>query len=238
MTPNSDRGDSDLEGLDPYALMDVEANRLDGFFASVDDAGWRAPSRCEGWSVRDVLAHLTASEDYNRACLDGTVSAFLAGMGARGVTDLASANELGIRDLDDVDTPALLETWRTRASENRDGFRAREGADVDSSVGPYPARWQAFHLAAELAIHADDVGAPVEDAEAGGRTHWLAQFGRFALKEHNPELQTKASDNRTHVQGEGIDVDLADADFVAAASGRLPEDSPLDPETRRALAVT
>ena len=89
MTPNSDRDDSDLEGLDPYALMDVEANRLDGFFASVDDAGWRAPSRCEGWSVRDVLAHLTASEDYNRACLDGTVSTFLAGMGARGVTDLA-----------------------------------------------------------------------------------------------------------------------------------------------------
>ena len=61
----------------------IEADRLDRFFAGLDDAGWtRASSRCDGWTVRDMLAHLTASEDYNRACLDGTVGAFLADMGA------------------------------------------------------------------------------------------------------------------------------------------------------------
>jgi hypothetical protein len=27
---------------------------------------------------------------------------------------------------------------------------------VDTSVGDYPCRWQAFHVAAELATHADD----------------------------------------------------------------------------------
>ena len=52
---------------------------------------------------------------------------------------------------------------------NRDGFRARDGGDVDSSVGAYPARWQAFHLAFELATHADDVGVPVADAEEARR---------------------------------------------------------------------
>ena len=76
-----------------------------------------------GWSVRDVLAHLAASEDYNRACLDGTVSTFLGALGARGVTDLNGANELGIRDFDDVATPELLETWRTRVAANVADFR-------------------------------------------------------------------------------------------------------------------
>ncbi len=132
--------DHDLAGLDPYDLMATEADRLDRSFTGLDDAAWGRASRCDGWTVRDMLAHLTASEDYNRACLDGTVAAFLATMGERGVTDLESANEVGIRDLDGVATPELLATWRTRAAENREAFRARDGGDVDSSVGAYPAR--------------------------------------------------------------------------------------------------
>src|SRR5262245_53479450 len=110
--------DQDLTGLDPYDLMDRERARLDQFFASLDEAGWQRPSRCAGWSVRDGLAHLASSEDYNRACLDATVSTFLAALGERGATDLASANDLGVRDLDGVATPELLATWRTRAAEN------------------------------------------------------------------------------------------------------------------------
>ena len=92
--------DSDLEGLDPYDIMDAEAARLDRFFAGLDADAWMQPSRCEGWSVRDVLAHLLASEGYNAASLDGKVAEFLAAWSARGVTDLSSANEFGIRELD------------------------------------------------------------------------------------------------------------------------------------------
>jgi uncharacterized protein (TIGR03083 family) len=229
--------DQDLAGLDPYDLMATEADRLDRYFVGLDDAAWSRASRCDGWTVRDLLAHLTASEDYNRACLDGTVSAFLASMGERGVTDLASANEVGIRDLDGVATPELLATWRTRATENREAFRARDGGDVDSSVGAYPARWQAFHLAFELAIHADDVGAPVTD-EAAARTQWLAQFGRFALKESKPDTETEAHAGRTRVRGGDVDVDLPDSEFVRAAAGRAAGDPVLDDATRAYLAVT
>jgi uncharacterized protein (TIGR03083 family) len=230
--------DHDLAGLDPYDLMATEADRLARYFAGLDDAAWSRATGCEGWSVRDLLAHLTASEDYNRACLDGTVGAFLASMGERGVTDLASANEVGIRDLDGLATSELLATWRTRANENREAFRARDGSDVDSSVGPYSARWQAFHLAFELAIHADDVGAPVADGEAASRTQWLAQFGRFALKETKPDTETEAHDGRTRVRGGGLEVDLPDADFVLAAAGRAAGDPALDDAARSYLAVT
>jgi uncharacterized protein (TIGR03083 family) len=229
----------DLEGLDPYDLMAAESARLERFFSSVGDDGWATPSRCEGWSVRDVLAHLVSTEDYNQACLEGTAQQFLAGVGAKGAVDLASANEIGIRELDDRTPEQLLELWRARSAENREGFRARDGADVDSSVGAYPARWQAFHLAFELATHADDVFVPVAPAEAGPRNAWQARFGRFALREAKPDLAVGVvDDGRTHVQGEGVDVQLTDDQFVPALAARLPAGSGLDAAAATALSVT
>jgi uncharacterized protein (TIGR03083 family) len=229
--------DKDLEGLDPYDLMAAEAGRIDRFFSDLSDADWKKPSRCEGWSVRDVLAHLRSSEDYNRACLDGTVQAFLGEMGAKGATDLTSANELGIRELDDQATPALVESWREKAAANREDFRARDGGDVDSSVGAYPARWQAFHLAFELATHADDVGVPVTNDEAASRNAWQARFGRFALKEGKPEVEIEAHDGRTHVRAGDVDADLTDEQFVQAVAARVPPGS-LDDKVAAALSVT
>ncbi len=230
--------DQDLTGLDPYELMAAEAARLDQFFASASSDVWKKPSRCDGWSVRDLLAHLAASEEYNQACLDGTVQQLLADIGAKGAVDLASANEIGIHDFDDQAPEQVLETWRTRSSENREKFRARDGGDVDSSVGAYPARWQAFHLAFELATHADDVGVPLSDGEAGDRIEWQARFGRFAIKELKPELTIEAGDGRTHVSGDGVDVDLSDEQFVQAVAARLPAGSGIDDETAVTLSAT
>jgi uncharacterized protein (TIGR03083 family) len=230
--------DRDLDGLDPYDLMDGEAARLDRFFAGLDnDDAWARPSRCEGWSVRGVLAHLLASEDYNTACLDGRAADFLAALGARGATDLSSANELGIRDLDGKSTAELISEWRTANGATRARFRDRDGGDVDSSIGAYPARWQAFHLAFELAVHADDVGVPVTAAEADARIAWQAQFGRFALKELNKDLEIETRDGETRVQGDGVDITLPDAVFVEAVAARVGDDA-IDAEARALLSAT
>jgi uncharacterized protein (TIGR03083 family) len=230
--------DHDLEGLDPYDLMAAESARLESFFAAAGESDWEKPSRCAGWRVRDLLAHLVATEDYNQACLEGTVQQFLADVGAKGAVDLASANEIGIRELDDRTPAQLLELWRTHSAQNREGFRARDGADVDSSVGSYPARWQAFHLAFELATHADDVHVPTAPGEAAGRDAWQARFGRFALREVKPDLTVDVVDGRTRVKGEGVDVELADDEFVRAVAARLPAGSGLDAPTAAALSVT
>src|SRR3954471_3134281 len=64
--------------FDPFDIFDTEAARLDRFFCSLDAAGWERPSRCAGWSVRDVLGHLAGEELYNHACLDGQIGEFLA----------------------------------------------------------------------------------------------------------------------------------------------------------------
>jgi len=230
--------DRDLEGLDPYDLMDAEAARLDGFFSGLDDGAWSRPSRCAGWSIRDVLAHLVASEQYNAACLQGTVPDLLASLGARGATDLAAANELGIRDLDGRSPRELVSDWRAVNGATRAGLRGRDGTDIDTSVGPYSAHWQAFHLAFELAVHADDVGVPVSAGERDARIDWQAHFGRFALKELNKDLAFEPGSGVTHVKGEGLDLELPDADFVAAVAGRLGDDGPLDAEARAVLSAT
>jgi uncharacterized protein (TIGR03083 family) len=230
--------DQDLQGLDPYDLMAAEAARLDRFFAGLGESDWRTPSRCEGWSVRDVLAHLASSEDYNRACLDGVVQQFLGQMGAKGATDLATANEIGVREFDAQSPQQILDTWRATSSKNREDFRARGGGNVDSTVGDYPARWQAFHLAFELATHADDVAVPVTNDEAAARNAWQARFGRFALKELKPDIAIDAHDGRTHVRTDDLDVDLTDEQFVQAVAARLPAESGLDDQTAAALSAT
>jgi uncharacterized protein (TIGR03083 family) len=230
--------DNDLAGLDPYDLMAAEASRLDEFFTSAGADDWKKPTRCEGWSTRDLLAHLAASEDYNGACLDGTVQQFLADVGAKGAVDLAAANDIGIREFDDRTPEEILEIWRARSTQNREGFRARDGGDVDSSVGAYPARWQAFHLAFELATHADDVGAPVVSSDVAARNAWQARFGRFAIKELKPELTIAAADGRTHVNGDGVDVELPDEVFVQAVAARLPAGSGIDDDTATVLSAT
>jgi hypothetical protein len=188
--------------------------------------------------VRDLLAHLLASEQYNTASLNGTVPDFLASVGAKGATDLASANELGIRELDDHSTDQLISEWRTAVAATREGLRDRDGGDIDTSVGAYPARWQAFHLAFELAVHADDAGVPVSPEEEAARNAWQAQFGRFALKELNKDLDLKPGNGATQVRGEGIDLELPDAVFVEAVAARLGDDGPLDAEQRALLSAT
>ncbi len=145
-------------------------------------------------TVRDVLGHLAASEDYHRACLDGTVAAFLAGFAERGGTDLDSVNALGVADYADLSPAKVLARWRAASADNRRRFRERGDGVVDTSIGNYPCHWQAVHVAAELATHADDIGVPVTPGEHAERTAWRASYSRFALAEAKPQLKIRHAD--------------------------------------------
>ena len=79
-----------------------------------------------------------------------------------------SANEIGIREFDGQTTGrAPRDLAHASRGEPRSVPRARRRRRRQQ-VGAYPARWQAFHLAFELATHADDVGVPVTDGRGGG----------------------------------------------------------------------
>jgi uncharacterized protein (TIGR03083 family) len=227
--------DRDLDGLDPYDVFDREAARLYRYFTSIDDATWVASTRCEGWNVRDVLGHLRAVEDYNQACLDFRVQDVFAEMGARGATDMDSFNAIGITDYAGVATDALVEDWRTVSADTRKRFRDRDGGDVDSSVGAYPARHQAFHLASELATHADDIAVPVTDDEEPARTRWRAAVSRFALREVKPDVELEARDGATWFRAGDVEGTIDDVDLVELVAARDPHDPSVDDAVRDAL---
>jgi uncharacterized protein (TIGR03083 family) len=45
----------------PWPLIHAEREALAQDLSSLDDAQWQTPSLCAGWSVRDVLGHMTAT---------------------------------------------------------------------------------------------------------------------------------------------------------------------------------
>lgn len=47
--------------VDVWTAVKAERTALADDLAGLDDAAWATPSPCEGWTVRDVLAHLDAS---------------------------------------------------------------------------------------------------------------------------------------------------------------------------------
>jgi uncharacterized protein (TIGR03083 family) len=217
-----------LEGVDPYDAWDREAARIEAHLATLadDDPVWDEPSRCDGWSRRDLLAHLRADEDYFAANLSGSVNDFMAAVGARGATDLDSFNAVGISDHVSKPPSQILSEWSAKDAENRRGFRERDGGEVDTSVGGYNARWQAFHLASELATHADDLYIPESDEDRAWRTAWRAPFSRFSLTESKEHLTVEdPAGGRTRVHGDGVDVELDDEALVAAVAGRTDDPS-------------
>jgi uncharacterized protein (TIGR03083 family) len=229
--------DAELAGLDPFDALDREAAHISSYLSALPPADWSRPSRCEGWSIRDVLAHLVHAEAYHRACLDGEVQAFIREQAAGGATDIASANAFGIAALAHLGTEELLARWDGMNAETRRRFRERGSGVIDTSVGEYSCRWQAFHVAGELATHADDVFAPVASQEGERRRTWRARFSRFALAEEKPDLAIGVEAGRTRIRGQGIDVVLDDDELIEAVAGRLDDSSALDAASRTVLST-
>jgi uncharacterized protein (TIGR03083 family) len=179
----------DVLSADPLTCYDAEVTRMREHLRGLDTAGWNAASHCEGWSVRDVLAHLAAGEVYNQACLDGTLaqldfSGGIDGWNARAVAERRSW------------TPGeVLQEWSRRQADVRERW-GRLGADaqIPTSVGPYPLRLQVWHIAQEYATHADDIGVPVPDEERVARLRWRCDFGLFALEEQGRQLEVRLED--------------------------------------------
>lgn len=235
-TPAHAPGAAHVAGLDPFDLVDREAARLDRHFAGLDAAGWERPSRCEGWSVRDVLGHLAGEELYNQACLDDSIAEFSAMLRREGVEGFGEFNEWCVRVRRNVPVADVLAEWREVNGDTRRRMRAC-GFDgvIATSVGPYPAGLQAFHYASEFATHADDVAAPVAPDEQEGRDRWRAGVARFVLVEQDSPVLVTPAEQGYHVTIDGAGARLSAADFVAASVGRLPADHPVDPRLRDAL---
>jgi uncharacterized protein (TIGR03083 family) len=225
-----------LDGLDPFDLLDREADRVHDLFTREPD--WSRPSRCAGWTVRDMLGHLMSLEDYTRAALDNGVGDVFRAAEEAGVLDVPAFNDWQIRVYAEVPTDELLGGWREAQLVNRQELRERgRHGSVDTLIGQYPSWLQTFHFAIEYAAHGDDIYVPVPDEDRSERCGWRVAFGQFVLEELEKPVTVTLRDDRVVVESDLGRTELSREDFVEATVARLPDDHPLDGPLRTLLST-
>jgi uncharacterized protein (TIGR03084 family) len=114
-----------------------EEDELDALVTELDDHGWATPTPAEGWTVRDQLAHLAATEEWARTSLEDP-DRFRADLAVyAGDPDARAA---GLRDgrLGRVQPADLstLEWWRPIRRATGDALQAHAPSDRVPWFGP------------------------------------------------------------------------------------------------------
>ncbi len=199
----------------PFPAYDAEIRRLRRYLHSLNAAGWRASSHCRGWSVKDVVAHLAADEVYNQACLDHTLDQLDYSGG------LNASNERGVRSRRRLSPQAVMREWETRQTNVRRRWgRLGLEASIETSVGPYPLRLQAWHLARGYAIHADDIRVPVPARVRQQRARWRILFGLFAAREEGEPENAHLENGSVRLKVRGQVHHLDPETFIAYVTNR------------------
>jgi uncharacterized protein (TIGR03084 family) len=144
-------------------LSDLAAQHaeLDRILAGLDDVDWARPSACEGWSVADVVVHLTQSDDGAVASVEGRLpeaGMTLSRSGEHNVDDWA---EVMVAEARGTPPGDVLERWRATTAAMRAAFeRCDPSARVPWVTGRLSARTLATTRLSECWIHTGDVAAP------------------------------------------------------------------------------
>jgi uncharacterized protein (TIGR03083 family) len=220
-----------LPKKDPFSTLDREINRLSEFFTSLDPENWKAPTHCEGWTVRDMVAHLDSDEEYNEACLNDTVGKLIAGF-----TSIDDFNDRQIQKRAHLSNEEILQQWRVRqAHVHKTWEQLGLEVEVPTFIGPYPLHAQIWHITSEYATHADDMGVQVPPEDQHPRLMWRFQFSAFAVQEKKNPPSLAHKDNRMIIFTDQHRLSLSEEDFVAAVSARLPV--PENPQDRKLIAA-
>lgn len=143
-------------------LSDLAAQHaeLDRILAALDDADWARASACEGWSVADVVVHLTQSDDGAVASVEGRLPEEGLAMSRSGEHDVDDWAELMVADARGTPPAEVLERWRATTAAMRDAFaRCDLSARVPWVTGRLSARTLATTRLSECWIHTGDIEA-------------------------------------------------------------------------------
>ncbi len=232
------------------ALAD-QMDELDGIVAGLDDAGWQAPSACEGWTVSDVLLHLAQTNEMAVASLEDRFPEFVARLaaGAPPTADVDEAAAVMVERERGAPGPEVLARWRDGAVALQAGL-----ADADMRrrvtwvAGELSARTLATTRLAETWIHTGDVAAAFDDPPSAGDRLWhiarlawrtlpyaFARDGReltgpvaFELRAPGGDDWTFVADGgaATTIRGDALDLCLVAARRAPAADTGLTADGP------------
>jgi uncharacterized protein (TIGR03083 family) len=153
----------DGRAADQSVVVARQRRRMEALLAGLSAEQWCAPSRCEGWSVQDVIAHLVSVNQFWAssvvAGLSGTPSRVLAAF------DPAAHPPLLIAAMRSLTPAEVLEQF---VASNRAFLDALAPLDDDgwSTIAESPAghvslRLLAFHALWDSWIHERDIALPL-----------------------------------------------------------------------------
>jgi uncharacterized protein (TIGR03084 family) len=237
-------------------LSDLAAQHeeLDAILAGLAEHDWARPSACEGWTVADVVVHLTQSDDGAVASVEGRLPEDGLGLAREGPANVDEWAEQMVERERGTPPAEVLERWRTTTAAMRDAFaRCDPSARVPWVTGRLSARTLATTRLAECWIHTGDVEAALgRSPSASPRLRHLARLAwrtlPYAFAQAGRELSGPVAFQLLGPQGERWDLvppedpvtvvrgDALDLCLVAARR-RDPADTGLTAEGPDAEAV-
>jgi uncharacterized protein (TIGR03084 family) len=222
---------------------------------ALDDVGWQTPSRCEGWTVADVVLHLAQTDELAIASVRGryaeAVEALAGDLGpGSSVDDSAAALVARERETETGRAGAgLRERWQHSADTLASELRACDPSRrVEWVAGVLSARTLATTRLAETWIHTGDVVLPLGLELAADDRLWhiarlawrtlpyaFAQAGRelvgpvaFALVAPNGDTWHFAPDDEavTTVRGSALELCTVAGQRASAAETGLEGEGP------------
>jgi uncharacterized protein (TIGR03084 family) len=146
------------------AALGEEHSELGALLDRLDDAGWRKPTRCVGWTVADVVLHLAQTDELALASAQDRFAAGLhalsGGVERQGNVDDGAARL--VAEQRGVPNPVLLDRWRTNSNGLRDVLgKSDPHRRVSWVAGQVSAQTLATTRLAECWIHAGDIAAGI-----------------------------------------------------------------------------
>jgi uncharacterized protein (TIGR03084 family) len=224
---------------------------LSELLAPLDDDGWSRPSRCDGWSVADVVLHLAQTNEMAIGSAQGrftdALTVLTKGVEAAGNVD--DGADLMVRHERGMPVTALLDRWQRSADTLVAALTSVDPHErVDWVAGQLSARTLTTTRLAETWIHTDDVAdalevtlAPAERLRHVARLAWRtlpyaftragrALSGPVAFELEGPSgaawTFVPEDDPATTIRGDGVELCLVAARRIDPARTGLEGEGP------------
>jgi uncharacterized protein (TIGR03084 family) len=181
------------------AVLAEQQAELVGLLADLDETDWQRPSRCEGWTVADVVLHVAQTNEMAIASATGQFADYLneVGRNVGPASDVDDGAALMVAAERGSLGSAVRDRYAAGASELREVLSASDPhLRVEWVAGPLSARTLATTRLAETWIHTGDVAEALDiDLPPAPRLRHIARlawrtipyaFARAGRELHGP----------------------------------------------------